>query len=48
LINVRNQADEIPADPNIMHVNMYEEGHRVKSARKLPATLLDALRMDYI
>ena len=31
-----------------MHVNMYEEVHKLKSARKLPATLLDALRMDYI
>ena len=26
-------------------INMYEEGHKVKSARKLPATLLDALRL---
>ncbi len=24
---------------------MYEEGHNVKSAEKLPATLLDALRL---
>lgn len=32
-----------PGDP--LHINMYEEGHKIKSARKLPATLLDALRL---
>ena len=28
-----------------LHINMYTEGHTVKSAKKLPATLLDALRL---
>ena len=28
-----------------VHLNMYEEGHKVRSAKKLPATLLDALRL---
>lgn len=28
-----------------IHLNMYEEGHKVKSAKRLPATLLDALRL---
>lgn len=32
-----------PGDP--LHINMYQEGHKIKSARKLPATLLDALRL---
>jgi len=38
---VINKRD--PGEP--LHVNMYEEGHKVKAARKLPATLLDALRL---
>ena len=28
-----------------LHINMYEEGHTVKAAKRLPATLLDALRL---
>ena len=32
-----------PGDP--LHINMYEEGHKIKSAKRLPATLLDALRL---
>ena len=38
---VKNKRD--PGKP--LHINMYEEGHKVKSAKKLPATLLDALRL---
>jgi glutamine synthetase len=32
-----------PGQP--LHINMYTEGHTIKSAKKLPATLLDALRL---
>ncbi len=28
-----------------LHINMYEEGHKVKAAKQLPTTLLDALRL---
>ena len=27
------------------HINMYTDGHKIKSAPRLPATLLDALRL---
>ncbi len=36
-------AKRDPGPP--IHLNMYEEGHKVKSAKRLPATLLDALRL---
>lgn len=38
---VKNKRD--PGEPSF--VNMYEEGHKVRSARLLPSTLLDALRL---
>ena len=41
LDGVKNKRD--PGKP--LHIDMYEEGHKVKSAKKLPATLLDALRL---
>lgn len=41
LDGIENKRD--PGDP--LHINMYEDGHKIKSARKLPATLLDALRL---
>lgn len=41
LDGIQNKRD--PGEP--LHINMYEEGHKVKSAEKLPATLLDALRL---
>ncbi len=41
LDGIKNKRD--PGEP--LHINMYEEGHKVKSAQKLPATLLDALRL---
>ena len=41
LDGINNARD--PGKP--LHINMYEEGHKVKSAHKLPATLLDALRL---
>ena len=28
-----------------VHLNMYEEGHKVRAAKRLPSTLLDALRL---
>jgi glutamine synthetase type III len=40
LDGVENNRD--PGDP--IHLNMYEEGHKVKNAKKLPNNLLDALR----
>ncbi len=40
LDGIANQRD--PGEPT--HLNMYEEGHRAKSARKLPLNLLDAIR----
>jgi glutamine synthetase len=41
LDGVKNKRD--PGKP--LHINMYEEGHKIKSAQKLPANLLDALRL---
>ncbi|MCZ6526404.1 MAG: type III glutamate--ammonia ligase [Gammaproteobacteria bacterium] len=41
LDGIKNKRD--PGEP--LHINMYEEGHNVKSAQKLPVTLLDALRL---
>ena len=41
LDGINHQRD--PGDP--LHINMYEEGHKIKSAKRLPATLLDALRL---
>jgi glutamine synthetase len=41
LDGINNKRD--PGKP--LHINMYEESHNVKSAKKLPATLLDALRL---
>ncbi|MGR8918685.1 MAG: type III glutamate--ammonia ligase [Gammaproteobacteria bacterium] len=41
LDGIANERD--PGKP--VHVNMYEEGHKIRSAPKLPATLLDALRL---
>ena len=41
LDGISNKRD--PGKP--LHINMYEEGHKVESAKKLPATLLDALRL---
>ena len=38
---INHQRD--PGDP--LHINMYEEGHKIKSVKRLPATLLDALRL---
>ena len=35
--------DRDPGKP--VHLNMYEEGHKVKGAKKLPSTLHDALRL---
>ncbi len=41
LDGIKNKRD--PGEP--LHIDMYKEGHKVKSAKKLPATLLDALRL---
>lgn len=41
LDGIGNKRD--PGEPT--HVNMYEDGHKVKSAKRLPATLHDALRL---
>ncbi len=41
LDGIKNKRD--PGEP--LHINMYEEGHKIKSAQKLPVTLLDALRL---
>ena len=41
LEGVKNKRD--PGEPSF--INMYEEGHKLKSAKKLPSTLLDALRL---
>ena len=38
---INNQRD--PGEP--LHIDMYEQGHTVKSAERLPANLLDALRL---
>ncbi|MCP4984324.1 MAG: type III glutamate--ammonia ligase [Gammaproteobacteria bacterium] len=40
LDGIENKRD--PGDP--IHLNMYEEGHKVKTAKKLPQNMLDALR----
>ena len=40
LDGIDNNRD--PGEPT--HVNMYEEGHKVKTARRLPLNLLDAIR----
>jgi glutamine synthetase len=40
LDGIENKRD--PGDP--LHINMYEDGHKVKNAKKLPSNLLDALR----
>ena len=41
LDGIKNKRD--PGKP--LHINMYEEGHKIKAAQKLPGTLLDALRL---
>jgi len=41
LDGIDNERD--PGKP--VHINMYTEGHKIKSAPRLPATLLDALRL---
>ncbi len=41
LDGIENKRD--PGKP--LHIDMYAEGHKIKSAQKLPATLLDALRL---
>ena len=41
LDGIKNDRD--PGEP--LHINMYEEGRKIKSSKKLPATLLDALRL---
>jgi glutamate---methylamine ligase len=41
LDGIANQRD--PGKPT--HLNMYTEGHKIKSAPRLPASLLDALRV---
>ncbi len=41
LEGVENRDD--PGQP--AHINMYEEGYRLNTTRRLPATLLDALRL---
>lgn len=41
LDGIENERD--PGKP--VHINMYTEGHKIKSAPRLPATLLDALRL---
>ena len=40
LDGIENKRD--PGDP--VHLNMYEEGHKARGAKKLPLNLLDALR----
>ena len=41
LDGVENKRD--PGKP--VHINMYEEGHKLRAAKRLPSTLLDALRL---
>ena len=41
LEGIKNKRD--PGEPS--HINMYEEGHKILSAKKLPSNLLDALRL---
>ncbi|MBT7951237.1 MAG: type III glutamate--ammonia ligase [Gammaproteobacteria bacterium] len=38
---IKNKRD--PGEP--LHIDMYEQGHMVKSAKRLPTNLLDALRL---
>ncbi|MGF1529011.1 MAG: type III glutamate--ammonia ligase [Candidatus Competibacterales bacterium] len=38
---INNRRD--PGEPT--HINMYEQGHTIEAAKRLPATLLDALRV---
>jgi glutamate---methylamine ligase len=38
---IKNKRD--PGEP--LHIDMYEDGHKVKSAQRLPTNLLDALRL---
>jgi glutamate---methylamine ligase len=38
---IKNKRD--PGTP--LHIDMYEEGHKIKSAKRLPTNLLDALRL---
>ena len=40
LDGIENKRD--PGDP--LDINMYEEGYKVKNAKRLPSNLLDALR----
>ena len=39
----RRARQRDPGEP--LHIDMYEEGHKVKSAKRLPTNLLDALRL---
>lgn len=41
LDGIEHQRD--PGKP--LHINMYEEGHKLKAAKRLPSSLLDALRL---
>lgn len=41
LDGINNKHD--PGEPSF--INMYEEGHKLQAAKKLPSTLLDALRL---
>ena len=41
LEGIKNKRD--PGEPS--HINMYEEGHKLRNAKKLPSNLLDALRL---
>ncbi len=41
LDGISNKLD--PGEPS--YINMYEEGHKLKSAKRLPTNLLDALRL---
>ncbi|MCZ7601141.1 MAG: type III glutamate--ammonia ligase [Gammaproteobacteria bacterium] len=41
LDGIDNERD--PGEP--LHINMYEDGHTIEATRRLPSTLLDALRL---
>lgn len=41
LEGIKSKRD--PGEPSF--INMYDEGHKLKSAKRLPSTLLDALRL---
>ncbi len=41
LDGIKNKSD--PGKP--LHINMYEEGYKLKAVRQLPATLIDALHL---